>query len=164
MQVGRDLQKLSSPTSWSNKGQLWDQTWLLRGLFSQILKTFKGDDYTASLGSSPTSWLSSWGKWLSLHPVWISPVSIDIPFLLTSHHPLLWRSWLHFLGHLLVSSALRLLLGPLKPSLFQVEQAPFLQLPLTGQVLQPDCHGDILLTLLEFIDVFCSEEPKTCTI
>lgn len=57
MQVGRDLQELCSPTSSSNKGQLWDQSRLLRCLFSQILKTFKDDDCTASLGSCPTSLL-----------------------------------------------------------------------------------------------------------
>lgn len=130
MQVGRDIHKLSSPTSWLNR------TRFLRSLFRQILKTLKDDDCTGSLGSCLTSWLSSWEIWIS---------------------------WPHLSVNLLVSMG-RLLLGPLKPSLLQAKQNPFLQLPLTGQVLQPDCQGDILLNLLQFINVFSSEEPKTCTI
>lgn len=44
-------QEVSSPTSWSKRGQLWGQTRLLRAFSSQVLKSCKNGAGTASLGS-----------------------------------------------------------------------------------------------------------------
>lgn len=43
-------QELSSPMACSKQDQLWDQTGLLRALFSQVFKTSKDGDDTTSLG------------------------------------------------------------------------------------------------------------------
>lgn len=42
---------ISSPTSCSKQGQLWDQTRLLRVFFSCALKTLKDGDCTTTLGN-----------------------------------------------------------------------------------------------------------------
>lgn len=47
----RGPQDLSSPTPSLKRGQLWDQYRLLRALSGQVLKTFKDENCTTSLGN-----------------------------------------------------------------------------------------------------------------
>lgn len=52
----KGAQEVSGPPSHAQQSQLWDQTWLLGALFSQVLKTSRDGHYTASLGSLSHSW------------------------------------------------------------------------------------------------------------
>lgn len=107
-----------------------------------------------------TAWLFLW-KSFFLYPDWTSLVSIYISCLSSSHCAPLCRASCHLLDK--IHSFMRqLLLGSLKPSLFQAEQAPFPQTLFICQVLQAPHHlgGPLLKVVRLFECLYCTGGPK----
>lgn len=94
---GMEPQEVSRPTSCSKHGQLLGQTRLLRALSNWVLKTWKDEDRTNSLGNLPHCFTVLMGKKVSLYPIWTSLVSAYACCLSASFHAPLCRAWLHLL-------------------------------------------------------------------
>lgn len=119
---GKGPQQISSPTTCTNQGQLWDQTRLLRALSSRVLETSKERVYTVSVSNTFQCLTVLVGNTL----VCASLVSTYSDCLSSSHLSSLWRLWLHLHDNPLP-----------KPLLLEAEWALFSQLLLTGQVFPP---------------------------
>lgn len=135
-QIRKDLRKSSSPTSCSKQDGHWNQTRLLRSLFSWVLKTFMNRDSTTSLDN--LFFFFTLRKILSHFNLW--PLCLVL-LQCTS------------VKNLAPSSKVSEDCYKITLKLFlQAEQAQILQPLLTGQVLQgPDHLHGFVLNLLQCI-------------